>query len=114
MSKIKSLLILSAFLSISACASRASGVAPLSISSSDYNGLSCEDAKAKLEVSRQTEYALTKKQNNAATADAAAVFLLAVPLGSVFGADVKGELAQAKGEVLALGRYVESTCAKKQ
>jgi hypothetical protein len=37
--------------------------------------------------------ALTKQQNNAATGDAASVFLFALPLGSVFGADVEGELA---------------------
>ncbi|MDA0359354.1 MAG: hypothetical protein O2835_09325 [Proteobacteria bacterium] len=37
--------------------------------------------------------ALTKQQNNAATDDAASVFLFALPLGSVFGADVEGELA---------------------
>ena len=37
--------------------------------------------------------ALTKQQNNAATGDAASVFLFSLPLGSVFGADVEGELA---------------------
>lgn len=102
---------MSILLSISACATRASSVAPVSISSSDYNGTSCNDARARLETARQTEFALTRKQNNAATADAAAVFLFALPLGSVFGADVHGELAQAKGETLALQRYVNSACA---
>jgi len=37
--------------------------------------------------------ALTKQQNNAATGDAASVFLFELPLGSVFGADVEDELA---------------------
>jgi len=55
---------------------------------------------------------LTKQQNNAATGDAASVFLFALPLGSVFGADVEGELAQAKGKVMALQGAVSINCKK--
>jgi hypothetical protein len=59
-----------------------------------------------LAVARERENALTRQQNNAATADAVGVFLLLVPAGSVFGGNVEGELAQAKGEVMALERAV--------
>ncbi len=93
------------------CANRASSVPPVSISASDYSTLSCEEARAKLQIARDRETALTNQQNNAALADTAGVFLLLVPLGSVFGADVAGELAQAKGEVLALERAVPQRCA---
>lgn len=96
---------------VSGCASRASGVAPISISAAEYSHLSCEEARASLEVARQQEIALTRRQNNAATTDAAMVFLFALPLGSVFGGDVAGELARAKGEVLALERAVPQRCA---
>lgn len=96
---------------LAGCATRASGVAPMAISASDYAGLTCSDARAKLELARQKENALTRKQNNAATADAAGVFLLFLPLGSVFGGDVQGELAQAKGEALALQRHIDSACS---
>jgi uncharacterized lipoprotein NlpE involved in copper resistance len=92
------------------CASRASSVAPVSISSGDYAGLACTDARADLVLAREKENALTRRQNNAATADAASVFLFLLPLGSVFGADVEGELAQAKGETLALERHVRTAC----
>ena len=96
---------------LTACAGRASSVAPLSISSSEYSNVNCDEARAQLETSRQKENALTRKQNNAAVADAAGVFLFLVPLGSVFGQDVAGELAQAKGESLALQRRVGSACS---
>jgi hypothetical protein len=96
---------------LAGCASRAGGVAPMSISAAEYSHLTCADARAALEVSRQRENALTRQQNNAATADAVGVFLLFVPAGSLFGGNVEGELSQAKGEVLALERVVPQRCA---
>lgn len=95
----------------SGCATRASGVAPIAISSAEYASLSCAEGRAQLQTARDRENALSRKQNNAATADAAGVFLLLVPVGSVFGSDVAGELAQAKGEVNALERHVSMRCA---
>jgi hypothetical protein len=96
---------------LSGCATRASGVAPLAISSAEYAHLACADARAQLATARERENALTRQQNSAATGDAVGVFLLLVPVGSVFGADVAGELAQAKGEVNALERHVAARCA---
>ena len=95
---------------IAGCASRASSVPPVAVSSNDYSSVSCAQAKDNLAVARAKEIALTRKQNNAATADAASVFLVLLPLGSVFGADVSGELAQAKGEVIALERHIANVC----
>ncbi|EGG28357.1 hypothetical protein IMCC3088_312 [Aequoribacter fuscus] len=53
---------------------------------------------------------LVKKQNNAATGDAVGVALVLLPVGSLFGSDVEGELAQAKGEVMALQGAVSINC----
>jgi hypothetical protein len=97
-------------LSLSACAGRANSVAPVAVSATEYSGLSCEQTNAELRAARERESALTRRQNNAATADAAGVFLVLLPLGSVFGADVSGELAEAKGEVNALERAVRINC----
>jgi len=91
---------------LSGCATRAASVAPVSISASDYSGLSCQEVRDELQTARVKEDALASRQNNAAVADAASVFLFLLPLGSVFGADVSGQLAQAKGETLALERQV--------
>lgn len=101
-----------AALSMSACAARANGVAPLYVSSSEYAGMSCEDTRSALNAARERENALTRRQNNAATADAVGVFLVLVPAGSVFGGDVSGELAQAKGEADALERAVRNNCGE--
>ncbi|MBT4626349.1 MAG: hypothetical protein HOC63_06620 [Rhodospirillales bacterium] len=51
-----------------------------------------------------------QEKNNAATGDAVAVFITLLPLGSIFGADKEGELAQAKGEVLALEGAISINC----
>jgi hypothetical protein len=99
-----------AALMVTGCATRANSVAPVSIAAADYRGLSCEDARGQLVVARAKVNALSRRQNNAAVADAASVFLFLLPLGSVFGADVAGELAEAKGEALALERHIASSC----
>ena len=95
---------------VAACAGRANSVAPVAVSATEFAGMSCEDTRAELETARERENALTRRQNNAATADAAGVFLVLLPLGSVFGGDVAGELAQAKGEADALERAVRANC----
>lgn len=97
-------------IALTGCATRASSVAPVAISSSDFSSLSCEQLRGDLQTARSREDALKKKQNNAALADAASVFLFLVPLGSVLGADVSGDLAQAKGEVIALERTIRAKC----
>lgn len=101
-----------AAVALSGCASRASSIAPVSISAAEYSGLSCEQARAEANTAAAKRDALSRRQNNAALADAASVFLVALPLGSVFGADVEGELAQAKGEALALERATRLACEK--
>jgi hypothetical protein len=45
---------------------------------------------------------LVNAQNNAATGDTVFMFLLLLPVGSIFGADKDGRLATVKGEALAL------------
>lgn len=59
---------------------------------------------------KATMNALVRDQNNAATGDAVGVFFVLLPIGSIFGADVEGELAQAKGEVMALQGAVTINC----
>ena len=101
-----------ALATLAGCASRASSVAPTAVPSANYQGMSCEETKTMLSQKQAQMNALTKQQNNAATGDAASVFLFLLPLGSVFGADVEGELAQAKGEVMALQGAVSINCKK--
>ena len=96
---------------LSGCATRASGVAPTSVSASEYSTLQCDASKAKRDEANARVNALSRKQNTAATIDAAGVFLALIPVGSLFGGNVEGELAQAKGEAIALNRRVDIACS---
>ena len=42
---------------------------------------------------------------------AVGVFFVLLPVGSIFGADVSGELAEVKGEVNALERAIAQNCS---
>ena len=85
---------LEALVALAGCASRASTVAPTAVPSANYKGLSCAETRTMLAQKQAQMNALTKQQNNAATGDAASVFLFELPLGSVFGADLEDELAK--------------------
>tara|TARA_B100000795_G_scaffold223996_1_gene179335 strand:+ start:36 stop:368 length:333 start_codon:yes stop_codon:yes gene_type:complete len=104
-------IILVSVIFFASCASRANSIAPANVSALEYKALSCADTKATLKTKRQAENALTRKQNNAATGDAIGVFFVLLPIGSIFGADVEGELAEVKGEVNALERAVVQNCS---
>lgn len=108
--KVVSTLLIGLF--VAGCASRASTVAPVAVPSANYSGLSCEDTKLALEAKRAQRNSLVNAQNNAAIGDAVGVFLVLLPVGSIFGADKEGELAQAKGEVMALEGAVSINCKR--
>lgn len=92
------------------CATRASGVAPVAVSATDYSNMPCGAARERLVTTRAQVDALSRKQNNAALADTAGVVLLFLPVGSIFGANVEGQLAQAKGEQAAIERHIVNNC----
>ena len=108
--KITSLLL--ATVTLAGCASRASSIAPVAVPSSNYAGMTCDEARIQLEQKQAAQNTLTRQQNNAATGDAVGVFLFLLPVGSIFGADKAGELAQVKGEVMALQGAVTISCRR--
>lgn len=89
-----------------ACAKSPSSIAPASISSSEYDHLSCEKLGVELAQadSRLTE--ASGRQNNAQAMDAVGVFLVLIPVSALAG-DAEGEVAQYKGEKLAIQRSIE-------
>ena len=99
---------------LAGCASGAESVAPIALPSSNYKGLSCNETKTSLTQARARQAALSETQNNAQAGDMVGVFFVLLPLGSVFGDDVEGELALAKGEVLALQGAVPINCDDKR
>jgi len=95
---------------LASCATRPDSVTPVSIPASDYSSLSCQETTTLLTMKNGEENALSKKQSAAATGDAVGVFLILLPISTIFGGDVEGDLAQAKGEVLALQRAIIINC----
>ena len=88
-------------LSASACTPRADSIAPVSMTGA-FDYLSCSQAGSQLNSERVKLAALEKQQNGAATGDAIGVFLILIPVSKLTGGDVAGEVATAKGTVLAL------------
>lgn len=100
-------------LTISACAQRASSIAPAVVPTANYDGYDCDELKVMLNQKTAQKNAVTKQQNNAATWDAVAIWFTLLPLGTVFGMDREGEVAQAKGETMALQGAVQKACRKR-
>jgi hypothetical protein len=94
--------VLIALIALAGCAKRPDAIAPIAVSESGYMVMDCQQLATELHLERQKLAALTKQQNDAATGDAVGVFLFGVPTASVFGGDKEGNLAVAKGTVLAM------------
>lgn len=94
-------------LTLAACAKSPSAVSPVSMTGA-FNNLSCAEAQNALANERVNLASLTSRQRSAATADAVGVFLILVPLSSVTGNNVEGELAVSKGRVIALEQRTAS------
>jgi len=95
---------------VTGCASRASSIAPVAVPAANYKGLSCDETRTLLTQKQASLASLTSSQNSAATGDAVGVLFLLLPVGTIFGADKEGELAQAKGEVMALNGAISINC----
>jgi len=91
-----------ALLTIAGCAKRPGAIAPTNIPVSAYLNQSCSSLAQELSQEKTTLAALSKAQNSAATGDAVGVFLVAVPVGSLVGADQEGDIAVSKGKVNAM------------
>lgn len=82
-----------AALTLSACAASPDKIAP--VMTPAPAGLTCAGARAELATA-------TEKQKGARAADAAAVALVGLPLGSLTGHDAADAVAAGKGHVITL------------
>lgn len=97
----KTIAAISAVAALSACAQSPGAIAPSSMGNA-YSGVSCKSARAMLSQEQQTFAALSSKQNSAVAGDAIGVFLIGVPVSSLAGGDVAGDIATSKGKINAL------------
>ncbi|GFE51747.1 hypothetical protein So717_35000 [Roseobacter cerasinus] len=103
----KKLGFLPAALLCAACAKAPDAIAPVSMGNA-FAAVSCKDARTQLAEEQQTLAALEEQQRNARTGDAIGVFLILVPVSSITGNSVEGELATSKGKVVALENRLQS------
>ena len=99
--KLKALLLLAAAGAVSACAQTPGAIAPVSMGNA-FQGMTCPNAQLALSEERRYLTGLEQQQRGAVAGDAVGVFLFAVPVSSLTGADVSGEIAASKGKVVAL------------
>jgi hypothetical protein len=93
---------LAAIVGLSACAQRASTIAPASMPAGMYSDLSCSQARQERLQVQATLDSMSAAQDRAATGDAIGVFLLGVPWSSLSGRDQSGMIATERGKLLAL------------
>jgi hypothetical protein len=93
--------VLAILATLSACAPSPNSISPVSMGNA-FAGLSCADARTMLAAERAALAPLESRQQNAATGDALGVFLLGLPVSSLTGGDVSGQIAAARGKVIAL------------
>lgn len=93
---------LTATLALAACAQGPGSIAPASMPGGMYDTLSCAQARNERQRLSSELAALESRQRGAATADAVGVFLLFIPVGSLTGGDVSGDIATKRGQILAL------------
>lgn len=86
---------------VAACAQQPSSIQPVSYGNA-FAAMPCNQAAADLNVERQTLASLESKQKGAVAGDAIGVFLIGVPVSSLTGGDVAGQIAASKGKVLSL------------
>ncbi len=88
---------------LTACAPAPRDVKPLPMMAAGaFSGLSCPSLLQRRNVVDERVAGLTKAQRSTRNGDIAGVLLLGLPLGRMSGGNVKDELAQAKGEQVAL------------
>lgn len=97
-------------LTLPGCASRPDSIAPSPVSATEYQTLSCNEITSQLNEKRDALREAERQQNRAATGDAIGVFLVLLPMSTVFGGDNEGVVAQYKGEVLAMERAMGMNC----
>ncbi|WP_298623902.1 MULTISPECIES: hypothetical protein [Pseudomonadota] len=86
---------------LAACAQSPNSIAPVPMGSA-YAGIDCARAAAERNEAAQSLAALSSKQNGAVAGDAVGVFLIGVPVASLTGGDVSGQIALEKGRIASL------------
>jgi len=97
----KNIMMISLVAIVAACAQSPGSITPTDVGN-PYASVSCTEARNTLATETAKLDALTQKQKNAVAGDAIGVFLIGVPVSSLSGNDVAGEISVSKGKILSL------------
>ena len=101
----KHLLIAAALIGLSACAAQPESIMPISMAGA-FDSVNCPQARAMLLSEQTTLSVFESRQRNAAAGDFIGVALTGIPVASMTGNDVSGQIAASKGKVAALQQRV--------
>lgn len=87
-----------ALLVLAGCAKPPSAIAPSYVSDVGFKALECNELSHELARINQQLPPLEQQQKNASTGDAVGVFLVGIPVSSLGGGDVEGQIARLRGE----------------
>ncbi|NOD76290.1 MULTISPECIES: hypothetical protein [unclassified Ruegeria] len=102
----KNLITLAVLLAVTACAEQPSSIAPVPIGDV-YSDVSCAKARQLYQQEVARVPALVSAQKQAVAGDAVGVLLIGVPVSSLSGDDLEGEIAATKGKLIALSARLE-------
>ncbi len=92
---------------VSACAQQPASITPVSMGDT-YDGVSCTRASELYKQEAAKVPTLVAAQKKAVTGDALGVFLVGVPVSSLSGGDLEGEIAATKGKLIALAGRLDA------
>ena len=90
---------------LAACASPPSKITPMSVSSSEYENLSCTELVRTLSATSTKLSEFETKQRNKVAADEVTEFFFLIPVSAIAG-DYEADVARYKGEKLAIERMM--------
>lgn len=96
-------------LALAGCAQPPGSIAPVPMSASDFDHMSCNKLTHAINTNARELDAAEARQRNHVAGDAAGVFFILIP-PSAFTGDASDEVAVAKGEDMALRRAFERGC----
>ena len=97
----KTTLMIAAALMISACAKSPESIVPISMAGA-FDGTSCAAARSMLAAESQNITVLNERQRGAVTGDTIGMIVTLVPMGTLLGNNVEGQIAATRGKIIAL------------
>lgn len=102
----RTLMLISTAVILGGCAEKPAAIQPVSVGDV-YSSISCRKARDLYKAEAAKVPTLVASQKSAANSDTIGVLLIGLPVSSMSGGDLEGEIATTKGKLIALGARLE-------